>query len=691
MPQGIFTWVGQWLGSPLSTNVYYKNDVVKYNNIVYICVAAVSVPVGSQNPSVDSSNWNVMVTGFSGSSGSSGSSGTSGSGGGSSIKIFGPTGEVSAGATGIIFLGSGVSSVVGLNDFVTVTISGGTGSGTSGTSGESGTSGTSGTSGESGTSGTSGTSGESGTSGTSGTSGESGTSGTSGTSGESGTSGTSGESGTSGTSGESGTSGTSGESGTSGTSGTSGESGTSGTSGESGTSGTSGASGESGTSGTSGTSGESGTSGTSGESGTSGTSGASGESGTSGLSGTSGTSGSSGTSGESGSSGTSGISGTSGTSGLSGTSGTSGISGPQGATGVGGALALCGSFFDTTTQTSAGVTAANVITYNSTDFSTGISIQNGSEITITESGTYNIQFSAQIDKTDSGIDNVEIWLTKNGSNVPDSSTTLEIPKNDAEIVAAWNWLVQANSGDYYEIAWYSDDATTQLLSRAAQTNPTRPAIPSVILTVTQVTYTQLGPTGAAGTSGTSGTSGLSGSSGTSGSAGPEGPTGPVAGSDTQIIFNDGNNAGASPNLTFNKSTNLLSLNGNASFGGTGSNLIRRAYGLVGYDTVVELDDLSASVTNSPTGQLKLQTSGSWLGTGWTETYQGGSPSVSYWINLPISGAGYSTASGAMGGSQGYGCRCMIGDQTPTTKLYMVTVTKLGTTGSQWAIAIERLV
>ena len=112
---GPFTWVGQWLGSPLSITVYYTNDVVTYGNIVYICTAAVSVLPGSPSPAIDTSNWEVMVTGSVGSSGSSGSSGTSGTGG--------------------------------------------TGGGTSGTSGESGTSGTSGSSGTSGESGTSGTSG----------------------------------------------------------------------------------------------------------------------------------------------------------------------------------------------------------------------------------------------------------------------------------------------------------------------------------------------------------------------------------------------------------------------------------------------------------------------------------------------------------------------------------------------------
>lgn len=152
---------------------------------------------------------------------------------------------------------------------------------------------------------------------------------------------------------------------------------------------------------------------------------------------------------------------------------------------------------------------------------------------------------------------------------------------------------------------------------------------------------------------------------------------------------------ADQDLSYRTDTNTLTVGnvsvGNVTASGTSSNVVRRAFGLVDYDVTVTLDDLSASVTNSPTGQLKLQTSGSWQGTGWTETFQGGgTPSVTNWVNLPLN-TGFSPASGAMSGQQGYGCRCVIGDQTPSAKLYQITVTKLGTTGNQWAISIERLV
>lgn len=136
-------------------------------------------------------------------------------------------------------------------------------------------------------------------------------------------------------------------------------------------------------------------------------------------------------------------------------------------------------------------------------------------------------------------------------------------------------------------------------------------------------------------------------------------------------------------------TGTLNATGNVTAQGTGSNIIRRAFGLVAADTTVTLDDLQVSVTSS-TNQLSLQlTTGSWQGTGWTETFTGGTPSVSTWINLPLS-SGFSSASGAMN-SQGNGCRCIISDQTPSAKVYQITVVRSGTTGAQWNISVERLV
>jgi len=142
--------------------------------------------------------------------------------------------------------------------------------------------------------------------------------------------------------------------------------------------------------------------------------------------------------------------------------------------------------YSTVDQTNAGATSVNKITYNTTDLSSGISIASSSRITMANAGIYNIQFSAQFAKTDGGDDVVDIWLCKNGNNVANSNTEVTIQGNNGNFLAAWNFVVQASAGDYYELCWSSADTDVRLDYRAAGTSPTRPAIPSVILTVTQV-------------------------------------------------------------------------------------------------------------------------------------------------------------------------------------------------------------
>jgi hypothetical protein len=98
-----------------------------------------------------------------------------------------------------------------------------------------------------------------------------------------------------------------------------------------------------------------------------------------------------------------------------------------------------------------------------------------------------------------------------------------------------------------------------------------------------------GLTGDIGATGLTGSTGLTGATGLEGATGLTGSTGPVAGSNTQVIFNDAGNAGASANLTFNKATNLLSVTGNISatgnitgnaFIGNGAQLTDLVQGLV---------------------------------------------------------------------------------------------------------------
>lgn len=149
-----------------------------------------------------------------------------------------------------------------------------------------------------------------------------------------------------------------------------------------------------------------------------------------------------------------------------------------------------GSFYDTTTQTATSGAIATM-KYNTTVLSNGVSIVNDglgdpTEITFTDAGIYNIQFSAQLQRTSGGSDaTISIWLRQNGSNVADSTTHLTLKANTNYVVAAWNFFQQVGAGDNVQIMWSHNDAI-QILYEAPGVAPVRPATPSVILTVNRI-------------------------------------------------------------------------------------------------------------------------------------------------------------------------------------------------------------
>jgi ammonia channel protein AmtB len=106
------------------------------------------------------------------------------------------------------------------------------------------------------------------------------------------------------------------------------------------------------------------------------------------------------------------------------------------------------------------------------------------QITISDTGIYNIQFSAQLNKTSGGANDIYIWLDKNGTAVANSATAIYLTGNNAKAVAAWNFVVSATAGDYYRLMWLSSSADVQISAQAAA--GAVPAVPSVILTVVPV-------------------------------------------------------------------------------------------------------------------------------------------------------------------------------------------------------------
>jgi len=145
-----------------------------------------------------------------------------------------------------------------------------------------------------------------------------------------------------------------------------------------------------------------------------------------------------------------------------------------------------GSFYDTTTQTNPVANAVNLMkvnsVYDSADGTQYAIKKDTTKIYVTQTGVYNIQFSAQLDKTGGGASAVYIWIRINGQNVANSATKVVIDGPNSEIVAAWNWVLTLAANDYIELAWESPDTNVILAAVAATGNI--PEIPSVIVTVT---------------------------------------------------------------------------------------------------------------------------------------------------------------------------------------------------------------
>ena len=147
------------------------------------------------------------------------------------------------------------------------------------------------------------------------------------------------------------------------------------------------------------------------------------------------------------------------------------------------------SYYDTTTQTNPVANAVNLFSFNTkvSEFLISRGVP-PTKIFVQDTGLYNIQFSAQLDKTGGGKDSIFIWPRINGVNVPDSATKVVIQGSTDEVVAAWNFLLVLKGGDYFELAWQSNDTDLVILAQSPASN--YPGIPSIILTVNWVSNSQ---------------------------------------------------------------------------------------------------------------------------------------------------------------------------------------------------------
>lgn len=152
-----------------------------------------------------------------------------------------------------------------------------------------------------------------------------------------------------------------------------------------------------------------------------------------------------------------------------------------------------GAFSDTTDQTATANTAT-VMTFNTTDFSNGVTVESNSKLTVAQAGIYNLQFSAQFDNADTQEHDVSIWLRKDASgagvDITGSAGLVGVPSKhgafNGHLIVGWNYYITLNANEFVEIWWSTPSTQVTIQAYAAGTSPTRPSTASVVATLTFV-------------------------------------------------------------------------------------------------------------------------------------------------------------------------------------------------------------
>jgi len=150
-----------------------------------------------------------------------------------------------------------------------------------------------------------------------------------------------------------------------------------------------------------------------------------------------------------------------------------------------------GAFQDSTDQTAANTTTAYAITFDTTDYSNGMTLSDSSRLNVAQAGIYNLQFSVQFKNTTNDTQDVDVWFRKNGTDIDKSNSKFGMPPrkssgDPSHVIAALNFFVSLAANDYLQIMWRPSDVGVSIEHYAAGTSPTRPAIPSVIATLSFV-------------------------------------------------------------------------------------------------------------------------------------------------------------------------------------------------------------
>lgn len=143
-----------------------------------------------------------------------------------------------------------------------------------------------------------------------------------------------------------------------------------------------------------------------------------------------------------------------------------------------------GSFLDFNTQSAATVDTPTAITWGTTAYSNGISIDAtySNRIVFERAGLYHLYFTAELHSESANTKTFYFWPRINGTDITGSTMVTTLHNNDQRKISSRSGLFEVEAGDYLEAMFATDDLDADLHGVAATAfSPAAPSVTIVIL------------------------------------------------------------------------------------------------------------------------------------------------------------------------------------------------------------------
>jgi hypothetical protein len=148
---------------------------------------------------------------------------------------------------------------------------------------------------------------------------------------------------------------------------------------------------------------------------------------------------------------------------------------------------------DTADQTGSTTAATAVEIATAAVAGAGITVASNTRITFAVAGTYRINASLQFSNSSAADRFVDVWFSKNGTNIANSNGRVAVPKtgDGGTYLLAYEIFETVTAGQYIEIYWYPENVAVTLHYRAAVAaspgvTPAIPATPPAIVVAQRI-------------------------------------------------------------------------------------------------------------------------------------------------------------------------------------------------------------